>query len=213
MRRLPVYLLIDCSQSMRGKPMEMVNCGIDCLVRDMRMNPYALETVCMSVISFSTGAEEVCPLVELSEFSKMKLDAKGRSDMGAALSILDRKLDTEVITNTPERKGDWQPVVFILSDGRPGDAWITPAKKIREKSDLGKANVIAVLFGEKALAEKMFRITRNVIISQSTEPESFAKFLSWVSVKISNSCKVGNVDENMAADTGLPTGFERCIAI
>ena len=27
-RKLPVYLVVDCSHSMRGKPIEMVNSGI-----------------------------------------------------------------------------------------------------------------------------------------------------------------------------------------
>lgn len=43
MRRLPVYILIDTSGSMRGEPIEAVKVGLDSMVSSLRTDPYALE--------------------------------------------------------------------------------------------------------------------------------------------------------------------------
>ena len=45
MRRLPVFFVIDCSESMVGKPLEAVQEGIDLIIKSLRTDPYALETV------------------------------------------------------------------------------------------------------------------------------------------------------------------------
>ena len=41
-RKLPVYLVVDCSHSMRGKPIEMVNRGIKQMIQELRSDPMAL---------------------------------------------------------------------------------------------------------------------------------------------------------------------------
>ena len=51
-RRLPVYLLLDTSGSMRGEPIEAVNRGLKVLVSSLRQDPNALETAFLSIITF-----------------------------------------------------------------------------------------------------------------------------------------------------------------
>ena len=43
-RRLPVYLLLDCSGSMSGEPIEAVKQGIKALLTELKGDPQALET-------------------------------------------------------------------------------------------------------------------------------------------------------------------------
>ena len=51
-RRLPVYLLIDTSGSMKGEPIESVKVGIETMLSTLRNDPYALETVNISIITY-----------------------------------------------------------------------------------------------------------------------------------------------------------------
>lgn len=51
--RLTIYLLVDCSGSMRGTRIEEAKRRILSLVSELRNNPQALETVYISVITFS----------------------------------------------------------------------------------------------------------------------------------------------------------------
>lgn len=46
-RRLPVYLLLDCSGSMSGEPIEAVKQGIKALLTELKGDPQALETACL----------------------------------------------------------------------------------------------------------------------------------------------------------------------
>ena len=51
-RRLPVYLLLDCSGSMMGEPIEAVRQGVKALLSELKGDPQALETAYLSVITF-----------------------------------------------------------------------------------------------------------------------------------------------------------------
>ncbi|RKZ73253.1 MAG: tellurium resistance protein TerY, partial [Gammaproteobacteria bacterium] len=51
-RRLPVYLLLDCSASMTGQAIEQVRQGLRALLDDLSTEPMAIETVYLSVITF-----------------------------------------------------------------------------------------------------------------------------------------------------------------
>ena len=62
MRHLPVYILIDTSSSMKGEPIESVKVGLADMVATLRQDPYALETVCISIITFDREVSQVLPL-------------------------------------------------------------------------------------------------------------------------------------------------------
>ena len=58
-RRLPVYLLLDTSGSMRGEPIESVNIGLRAMIASLRQNPHALESVYLSIVTFDSLIQEV----------------------------------------------------------------------------------------------------------------------------------------------------------
>jgi len=41
-------------------------------------------------------------------------------------------LDKEVRKSTKEQKGDWKPLVFLMTDGMPTDSWEIVADEIKE---------------------------------------------------------------------------------
>ena len=130
MRRLPVYPLLDTSDSMLGEPIEAVKNGLQVLCSALRSDPQALETVYLSLISFDQDARQIVPLTDLASFQPPALNASGPTALGGALALLADRLSSEVSRNTPEvsrntpeQKGDWKPLIFLMTDGVPTDDW------------------------------------------------------------------------------------------
>lgn len=179
-RRLPVYLLLDCSGSMSGEPIEAVRQGVKALLADLKGDPQALETAYLSVITFSSTAQQVCPLTELPLFQEPNLDASGSTSLGESLRLLEQCLDKEVRKTTPTQKGDWKPLVFLMTDGQPTDSWEPAADRIKQK----KINVIACAAGSGADEMTLKRITEIVVKLDTLQPDALKAFFKWVSSSI-----------------------------
>ena len=121
MRKLPIYLLVDTSDSQRGEPIVLMRNKIQMLVFALHKDPQALETACLSIITFGGAAEQILPLTELAKFDLPELRVGGERMLGAALDLLCDCRDREVAKTTAERKGDWKPYVFIFTNGDSRD--------------------------------------------------------------------------------------------
>ncbi|EPG1679960.1 VWA domain-containing protein, partial [Klebsiella pneumoniae] len=115
MRRLPVYLLLDTSGSMHGEPIEAVKNGVQTLLTTLKQDPYALETAYVSVITFDSTARQAVPLTDLLSFNLPSFSASGTTALGEALSLTANRIDAEVQKTTAETKGDWRPLVFLMT--------------------------------------------------------------------------------------------------
>ncbi len=185
-RRLPVYLLLDTSGSMSGDPIEAVRQGVKALVSELRGDPQALETAYLSVITFSSSAQQVSPLTELMLFKEPQINAGGSTSLGAALTLLSQCIDSEVRKSTPTQKGDWRPLVFLLTDGAPTDDFRGPAAALKAKKP---ANIIACAAGSYADTTVLKEITDNVLLMNNLSAGDLAQFFAWVSGSIKMSSK------------------------
>jgi uncharacterized protein YegL len=183
-RRLPVYLLLDTSGSMHGDPIEAIKMGLRQLRSDLQGDPQALESVWLSVITFSDSAKQVVPLTEIGTFQEPRLEASGTTALGDALKVLISCLDKEVRKTTATQKGDWKPLVFIMTDGQPTDSWEAPADELKRKRP---GNIIACAAGSGADDKVLKRITEVVIRLQDTSPGTLGAFMKWVTASVSTT--------------------------
>ena len=196
MRRLPVYLLLDTSGSMSGEPIEAVKNGVQVLVSTLRQDPYALETAFLSVITFDSSAKQIVPLTELSMFQMPDIYASGATALGDALTLLAQKIDSEVTKTTLEVKGDWKPLVFIMTDGAPTDNW---QKGLTEFQKRKTGIVVACAAGHGADTKTLKQITEVVVQLDTADSGTIKAFFKWVSASVSfGSQKV----EASGADVG-----------
>lgn len=196
MRRLPVYLLLDTSGSMWGDPIEAVKNGVQVLLSTLRSDPYALETACLSVITFDSDARQIVPLTEIAQFQMPDIEATGCTALGDALKLLADRVDAEVVKTTPQQKGDWKPLVFIMTDGVPTDD-ITKGLEAMRQRKFGV--VVACAAGDGADTSVLKQITECVVKLDTTDSDTIKKFFKWVSASVSTtSAKV----EETGADAG-----------
>jgi len=198
-RRLPVYIVLDCSGSMSGEPIEAVRNGMRTLVAELKGDPQALETVYLSVITFDSSARQVVPLTEIGLFQEPMLDANGGTDLGGALTILSGCIDTEVHKSSATDKGDWKPLVFLMTDGFPGPGWEGPADAIKAKRF---GTIIACAAGPGADTTCLKRITEVVITLTDLQPDSMKQFFKWVSSSVRTTSS--GITKDPLAPVNLP---------
>lgn len=202
MRRLPVYLLLDTSGSMTGEPIEAVKNGVQVLVSTLRQDPYALETAYLSVITFDSAAKQIVPLTELSMFQMPNIQASGTTVLGSALSTLAKVVEKEIVKTTPEQKGDWKPLVFLMTDGEPTDDW---KKGLDEFKKQKFGMVVACAAGQKANTQKLKEITDVVVQLDTADSATIRAFFKWVSASISfGSQKIESSGQEVSGMSELP---------
>ena len=201
-RRLPVYLVLDVSGSMGGEPIEAVRQGVQLLLDDLQSNPQALETVWLSVITFGSNARQVVPLTEVGAFQAPTLTIEGSTNLKDALVLLKESIAREVRKNTPTQKGDWKPLIFLMTDGFPDAGWESAAADIKTTKP---GNLIACAAGPSASDAALKQLTEVVVKLQDCSAGSLNAFMNWVSASISmTSASIGTNGEAAVNLPALP---------
>jgi uncharacterized protein YegL len=184
MRRLPIYFLIDVSESMVGEPIAAVENGIQLLLSALRQNPYALETAHISVITFGTSAKQIMPLTELFQFQMPTLVLGSGTALGQGLELLEKRIAAEVQKTTTEKKGDYKPLAFLLTDGEPTDSWQSVAGRFIKNRHI---QLIAMGFGQDVNLNTLRCITENVLLGEKANRDTLTQFFKWVSASIATA--------------------------
>lgn len=203
---MPIYFLVDVSESMVGEPIQQVQDGMRQIVQELRTDPYALETAFVSVIAFAGKAVSLSPLTELYKFYPPIFPIGGGTSLGAALNFLMDDIDKSVVKTTEEAKGDWKPIVFLFTDGTPTDnpsaAFARWNQKYRRK-----ANIVAISIGDNVNTKLLGQISDNVLRLNQTDQQSFKAFFKWVTASIKATSvsvtDVGIDDVQLAPTSGI----------
>jgi len=194
-------LVLDTSGSMMGEPIAAVETGVQTLLSALRQDPYALETAYLSVITFDSRAKQVVPLTELTAFQMPPLQATGTTALGDALTLLANKIDSEVTKTSAEVKGDWKPLIFIMTDGGPTDTWQKGLVEFR-KQKVGL--VVACAAGQGADTNVLKQITDCVVQLDTADSSTIKAFFKWVSASVSTGSQKVDSGNEMVGLGELP---------
>lgn len=185
--------MIDISESMVGEPIQQVEEGVAMIVETLKSDPYALETVWISVLVFAGQPKTLVPLQEIVNFYPPRFPIGSGTSLSKGLGHLMYELRKNIIKTTYAQKGDWKPIIFLFTDGVPTDdttAAINEWKQNWQRS----ANMIAISFGDETDTSLLGELTEHVLHFKNTTPQSYKEFFRWVSDSIKTSSV--SVDSN-----------------
>lgn len=186
---------------MRGEPIEAIKVGLETMVSSLRQDPFALESVFLSVITFSREPKQLIPLTELEQLQIPEIEqpVAAGTHLGEALDFVARRVNTEVKRSTSEAKGDWMPLLFLMCDGRASDPQLfNTAVDAIKAYNFG--NIVACSVGSKMDIDNLRRITDKIMNLETTDSSTFRQFFKWVSASVS----VGNRSIGAADKVILP---------
>lgn len=183
MRRLPVYFLIDISESMVGEPIQLVEEGLANIIKALKADPYAIETVWVSIIVFAGQAKTLVPLQEIINFYPPKFPIGSGTSLSKGLGHLMFELRRNIVKTTFEQKGDWKPLVFLFTDGVPTENSFSAIKEWNENWKKS-ANMVAISFGHEADHHVLNELTPNVLAFSNADQNAYKQFFKWVTDSI-----------------------------
>lgn len=206
-RRLPVYLLLDCSGSMDGAPIEAVRRGIETFRDEATNDIQARDSIYVGIITFDSSARMVTGgLVPIDQFVPPQIDANGTTALGEAFRILNRSLENDVRKRSDSGKADWKPLVFVLTDGAPTDDWQQPRMELINRQNRKTVAVITVGCGNNIDESTLKAISipdtngMSYTFRMDNSQESFKQFFQWVSQSAA-ACSKSYSYGNTGSDT------------
>ena len=198
MRRLPVYFLLDTSGSMRGEPIQALNNALSGMINTLRTDAQALDSLWISIITYDREVKQISPLTELVSFQLPEITCpqSGPTNTGAGLEYIIQKVKKDVIIGSSTQKGDWKPLLFVFTDGKPSDMPLY-REKIIEIKDLNFGAVVGCAAGPKADDVILKELTDNVVHLDSTDSSTLKKFFKWVSETIEQGNKSQGTGESI----------------
>ena len=196
MGRLPVYFLLDTSGSMNGEPIQALNNAMSGMINSLRSDAQASETLWISIITFDRIVNEISPLTELPLFQLPEIvcPQSGPTNTGKALELLYEKVSKEVKKGSPTQKGDWRPLLFIFTDGKPSDPQLY-SEMIPKIKSLNFGSIVGCAAGSLADNSKLKELAETVVHLDTADSSTLKQFFKWVSDTIEQGNKsMGTVD-------------------
>ncbi len=182
MRRLPIYILINTSSSLSNEILQNFKYSINLLVETLQEDPYALETVYMSIITFDSTITRLCSLSPLQSFnpSSVKIGTH-TSSLGNVLLQLSAIIDNELIINTYEQEGDWKPLIFIFT---ANDSVIHITKEVEELICHKCGRIIICTKTDSVNSDKYKKITDLILPIEPLDKQIIKSQFYWISGSI-----------------------------
>jgi uncharacterized protein YegL len=181
---------------MNGEPIQALNNALSGMINSLRSDAQASETLWISIITFDRIVNEVSPLTELPLFQLPEITCpqSGPTNTGKALELLFEKVTNEVKKGSPTQKGDWRPLLFVFTDGKPSDIQLY-TEMIPKIKSLNFGSIVGCAAGSLADNSKLKEIADTVVHLDTADSSTLKQFFKWVSDTIEHGNKsMGTID-------------------
>jgi uncharacterized protein YegL len=183
---------------MRGEPIQALNNALSGMVNTLRSDAQALDSLWISIVTYDREVKEIAPLTELVSFQLPEITCpqSGPTNTGAGLEYIIQQVKKDVIKGSSTQKGDWKPLLFVFTDGKPSDMPLY-REKITEIKNLNFGAVVGCAAGPKADDVILKELTDNVVHLDSADSSTLKQFFKWVSETIEQGNKSQGTGESI----------------
>lgn len=182
MRRLPVFVCVDVSESMAGNAITAMHDGMLSLLQALKKDPMVIEIGAMSIISFGSRAKVEVELASVLDVGIPSLDLSSGTSLGEAFDLLTSEMNSKVTKTTREVRGDYRPIVFLITDGQPTDNWRPGYARFKKRYP--SVSIHAVGCGDDVDFSVLKEITPNAYVMRDMTAEAFGKLFQCVTASV-----------------------------
>lgn len=149
-QRTPLVLVLDCSGSMTGPPIDQLNEGLKLLETELKSDVIAAKRVRVLVVRYGgyDQAEVAGDWCDAMDFTAPVLEAAGTTPTGRAIDLALTEVENEKQRFKAAGVAYTRPWLFLMSDGAPTDAWEAAAGRARDAETANKVAIFPIAVGQ-----------------------------------------------------------------
>lgn len=166
--KIIVYILLDCSSSMIGEPIESARQAIRAMISEWKESQ---KNIMITMLTYQTVAREILREVPLSEFVLPRVLLGGLSCLSEATTLL-----MKIIHNT-ECNNEKKPLVFLFTDGKIAENDINNLQKC---AIFQKINCVLCEAGAESNLSPLKKMLTHTITLNTLTYGEFEPFLEYL---------------------------------
>lgn len=205
-QRTPLVLLLDCSGSMSGSPIEQLNEGLRLLEQELKTDAIAAKRVRLLLISFGgmDTAQVAGDWTDAMEFTALPLEANGTTPTGQAVDLALAQIEEQKSMFRQAGIAYTRPWLFLMSDGQPTDDWQSAAERCRQAELGNKVVVFPIAVGSAARVDSLGQFSaRGAAAVKKLDGLKFQELFLWLSasMKVVSQSRPGGQAQLPSTDT------------
>ena len=186
-QRTPLALVLDCSGSMDGAPIDQLNQGLSLLEQELKGDTIAAKRVRLLVVKIGGNdeAQVVGDWIDAMEFVAPSLQAGGTTPTGLAVDLALSKIEEEKQRFKQSGVAYTRPWLFLMSDGSPTDDWQGAAERCRQAEKANKVAVFPIAVGDEANSATLGEFSgKGLLAVKQMRGLKFRELFLWLSASM-----------------------------
>ena len=203
-RPLPIIVLADTSGSMEGADkIGALNAALKEMIDSLAKESRLRADICVGIVAFGGAVTQHLPLTSAQTIPTLPdLKADGATPMGDAFTLVHSWLEDKNLI--PSRA--YRPVIILISDGQPTDAWEEPFKQLCASDRAQKATRLAMAIGADAdeAMLKQFINDKEAPLFYAHNARDIHRFFKAVTMSVSAHSSSLNPNQSLPINFPLP---------